>query len=109
MFLIAQTEATGGGGTGLLLYVVLFAAVIYFLMIRPQRNRVRQQWSLVSRLEIGDQVQTVGGMRGVVIGIEADNVLLGIEEGRVRVAMPAIATRMSSQSDELADEQDDEA
>ena len=97
--LLAQSESAGGGN--ILFTVVLFGAVIYFLMIRPQRTRLRKQQELARNIEVGDQVRTVGGMFGVVVGIQQDSVILGIEEGRIRVAMGAIAGRIEP---EVADE-----
>ena len=97
---LAQTEpaATGGGGS-LLIYMLFFGAVAYFFMIRPQRNRARRQQMLASQLEIGDQVRTIGGLFGVVIGLEPDSVVLGVEEGRIRVAKGAVASRIDTESD----------
>ncbi len=109
MFLLAQAESSGAG-VGWLIYLVIFGGILYFFMIRPQRNRVRQQQSLAAALEVGDQVRTVGGLFGVVIGIEPDSVLLGIEEGRIRIAKGAIASRVSSDdADDPADQTGGEA
>ena len=104
MFLIAQAESSGGGAGSLLLTVVFFGAVLYFLMIRPQRTRARKQHNLASSLEVGDQVRTVGGVFGVVIGIKRDSVVLGVEEGRIRVALGAIASRIAEETDETDEE-----
>ena len=106
MFLLAQADSSGGAGFGWLIYLVIFGGILYFFMIRPQRNRVRQQQQLASQLEVGDQVRTVGGLLGVVIGIESDAVVLGIEEGRIRVAKGAIGGRVTA--DEPADGSGDE-
>jgi preprotein translocase subunit YajC len=100
VLLLAQTESSGGGGTSLIIYVLLFGVVFYFMMIRPQRNRLRQQQSLARGLEVGDQVRTVGGVLGVVVGVQQDAVVLGIEEGRVRVAIGAIAAKIEPPSDD---------
>ena len=66
---------------------------MYFLMIRPQRKRMRRQRELSAALEIGDQVRTIGGLLGVVVGLGDDWVVLGIEDGRVRAQRSAIAGR----------------
>lgn len=106
MVLLATSHSSGG--TSLLLPIILFGAVLYFFMIRPQRRRIRQQRALLARLEVGDQVRTVGGIFGVVIGLEPDSIVLGIEEGRVRVARSAIGTRIESESDDPAESSDGE-
>ena len=105
--LLAQTN-TGAGGASLILPILLFGAVVYFFMIRPQRNRVRQQHAVASQLEIGDQIRTVGGIFGVVIGLEPDSVILGVEEGRIRVARAAVQSRIEPETEDIADPLDGE-
>lgn len=93
----AGTAGEGGGGIGglgIFIYLALFGAIIYFLMIRPQRRRTRQQREMTAALEIGDEVRTIGGLFGVVVGIADEHVVLGLEEGRIRVSRGAIAGKM---------------
>ncbi len=92
LFLIAQTE--GGDGFSFLLPLLLLGALMYFLMIRPQRKRMRNQRELAAALEVGDQVRTIGGLLGVVVGLGDDWVVLGVEDGRIRVQRNAIAGRV---------------
>ena len=86
--------AQGDGGFSFLLPLLLLGALMYFLIIRPQRKRARQQRELSSSLEVGDQVRTIGGLLGVVVGMGEDWVVLGIEDGRLRVQRNAIAGRI---------------
>ena len=78
-------------------------------MIRPQRNRVRQQHAVASQLEIGDQIRTVGGIFGVVIGLEPDSVILGVEEGRIpRRQSRGTEVRIEPETEDIADPLDGE-
>ena len=92
-------QQTGGGGSlGFLLPLLLLGVLMYFLIIRPQRKRVRRQQELASNLEVGDQVRTIGGILGVVVGLGEDWVLLGVEGGRIRLQRSAIAGRLNPDS-----------
>ena len=93
---IAQADA--GGGLSVLWPLLLLGALMYFLIIRPQRKRTRTQQALSAALEVGDQVRTIGGLMGVVVGLGDDWVTLGIEEGRIRVLRSAVAARMNADS-----------
>ncbi len=95
MFVFAQ-EASGGGAAGLLLPLLLFGGIFYFLIIRPQRSRLRKQQQLTQQIEIGDQIRTYGGVYGVVLAVDEDAVVIGLEEGRMRVAKQAIAARLNA-------------
>ncbi len=77
-----------------MLPLLLLGVLMYFLIIRPQRKRVRNQQQLASSLEVGDQVRTIGGLLGVVVGMGDDYVILGVEDGRIRVQRSAVAGRI---------------
>ncbi|HDH03677.1 MAG TPA: preprotein translocase subunit YajC [Actinobacteria bacterium] len=96
MFQLAQAAEDGGGdgAAGIIPFLVVMALISYFMFIRPQRNRAKKQRALAGALSIGDQVRTYGGLFGVVLSIDDEMVVLGIEEGRVRIAKPAIAVRL---------------
>lgn len=90
---LAQEGATGGGAS--LILLVVMVAVFWFFIIRPQRKRAQAQQQLAESLEIGDEIQTVGGIKGVVVAIDGDDVVLGVEEGRLRVTRRAVGNRVS--------------
>lgn len=70
----AYAQAAGGaaaaGGTaaliGFLPYLAIFA-IFYFLIIRPQQNRVKQQRAMVDAVKKGDDVITGGGILGKAV------------------------------------------
>lgn len=99
---LAQSSGDGatGGGLGVLPLIVVMGLIFYFLIIRPQRSRARHQQELSRTLEVGDQVRTYGGLFGVVVKVDDEAVVLGLEEGRVRVAKAAIAVRMTADEDD---------
>ena len=77
--------------TAPLLFLVLLFAVLWFVLIRPQRQRQAAQTSMLNELAPGEEVVTVGGLLGVVKGITDEHVTLEIAPGtEVRVAKQAI-------------------
>lgn len=75
------------------IYILLFLALIWFLMIRPQQRRRRELQNLIDRLAPGDDVVTVSGLYGTVTEIEeGDTILLEVaEDVDIRVAKGSIA------------------
>ncbi|MDJ0929619.1 preprotein translocase subunit YajC [Breoghania sp.] len=67
----AQTGAAAGGGELLLniLPFVLIFAVMYFLIIRPQRQRMKQHQEMVNSLRRGYTIVTTGGIVGKVVKV----------------------------------------
>jgi preprotein translocase subunit YajC len=58
--------ALGGGDSGFmgLLPIILMFVLLYFLMIRPQMKRAKEQKQMVEALQKGDEVVTAGGVVG---------------------------------------------
>jgi preprotein translocase subunit YajC len=96
---LAQASGDGGSSLAAFLPLLVIVAAFYFLLIRPQRQRAKRQRELLQQLEVGDRVQTVGGLYGVVVGMDEDAVVLGVEDGRIRVARRAVARRMTLDED----------
>ncbi|MCU7873715.1 MAG: preprotein translocase subunit YajC [Candidatus Thiodiazotropha sp. (ex Lucinoma borealis)] len=74
-----------------LLPLVIFGAVLYFLMIRPQVKRQKEHKKLVEALAKGDEIVTTGGMAGKISDLGENFLLVEISEGtEVKVRRQAI-------------------
>ena len=77
---------------GFLILLVAMFGFLYFLLIRPQRAQQRKHADLLGSLKPGDEVVTTGGIYGEVVQIDAERVMLEIDEDvRIAVARRAIA------------------
>ena len=93
--------APAGAGEGgissffpLLLMLGLAMGMIYFLMIRPMRQREKRHDEMVQALEKGDRVITAGGIYGEVESIDEDSVVLRVESGAtIRVTKGGLVSR----------------
>ena len=72
--------AQGGGMESMLLIVVMFG-VLYFLMIRPQMKRAKEQKAMIEALQKGDEVVSAGGVLGKISKINENYVTLEIAQG----------------------------
>lgn len=91
--LLAATKSTGSGAS-YLIFLGALLVVFYLLLVRPQRRRLRQHQDLVSTLEPGDEVVTIGGIIGYIQGIDEDAVRLEIADGcTIRVVKQSIARK----------------
>jgi preprotein translocase subunit YajC len=79
---IIAANSSGGGGGGLVSIgvLLLIPLAMYFLLIRPQRRRQRDQQSMQSSLEVGDEVMTASGIYGFITGFEDDKVWIEIDD-----------------------------
>lgn len=71
------TAGEGGMGLGLMImYFAFFAALMYFMAIRPQQKEKKKMQELLSRIAIGDSVLTSSGFYGVIIDMTEDTVII---------------------------------
>lgn len=91
----AQTApaAAGGGDSALLsmLPLVLMFVVLYFLMIRPQMKRQKEQRAMIDALQKGDEVVTIGGVLGKIEAISDTYMTLAVSEGQMQIERAAVA------------------
>jgi len=91
-FFLAATPS-GLGSFPLLLLVFMFA-MLYLLMIRPQQKRQKQWQSMLANIKSGDRVTTAGGIRGTIISIKDDAVVIRVapDNLKLEIAKSAIAS-----------------
>jgi preprotein translocase subunit YajC len=78
---------------GFLFVLIAMVAILYLLLIRPQRQQQRRHTEMIDKLKPGDEVITAGGIYGDVTEVHADRVSLEISEDvEVEVAKRAIAS-----------------
>lgn len=83
----------------LILFFVLMFGAMYFLMIRPQRKRQREQEHLLSELRKGTKVVTTGGIHGQVESVGEDTVVLSVESGAtMRVSKSSVIAKQAKKS-----------
>ena len=77
---LAASSSGGGSYTFLIVIVVLFG-LLYFVMIRPQRNKQRAAQQMQNQVQPGQRVRTTAGMYATVVEADADDVLLEVAPG----------------------------
>jgi preprotein translocase subunit YajC len=87
-------EGAGGFDWTIIIFLVMIFAMFYFLMIRPQRKRQKEQRELMEGLKRGDRVITAGGIYGVIESVSDDTVVVKVESGAtMRVAKGSVALK----------------
>jgi len=72
-------QGQGGGLMGFLPLVIIFV-IFYFLLIRPQQKRAKEQKAMLDNLKKGDKVITSGGEYGVIEEVKGNTVILKIAD-----------------------------
>lgn len=77
----------------------LIVLIFYFFMIRPQMKKQKEQKNFREALKVGDKVVTIGGVHGKILEVTDSNVLLSVDNGKLRIEKSAISY---SADDQLA-------
>jgi preprotein translocase subunit YajC len=73
--------------------LVIFGAMFYFLLIRPQQKQRKQQENLLKNIRSGDRVLTTGGIYGIVTNVKEKSFVVKIADNvKVEIAKSAIGT-----------------
>jgi preprotein translocase subunit YajC len=73
-----------------IIFMALMGVILYFIMIRPQQQRAKQQAKLISNLKSGDKVVTAAGIIGVVITVKDQTVSLRSADAKMEVTKSSV-------------------
>ena len=90
----AHAQGAGGApGTGMesIVLIVLMFAVLYFLMIRPQMKRAKEQKAMIDALQKGDEVVALGGLVGKIVELGDQYATIEVApETKIVIQRPAV-------------------
>lgn len=102
-FLLAQeaeSESEPGSLVALLLPLVILGGLFYFVLIRPQRRRMRQVEQIRDAVGVGDEIRTIGGIYAIVKSIENGDMVVDIGGGTLmRITRRAVAERLGGNTE----------
>ena len=77
MVLSGSTPANTGSSTMfIVVYILIFAAIIYFMMIRPQKKQKAKTEEMHNQMEPGDNIMTTSGFYGTILDIVDDTTII---------------------------------
>ena len=75
MSILAEASSAGAWG-GMIVWLVILFAFMYFFMIRPQQKETKRKNAMLAELGIGDTVLTTSGFYGTIIDLSDDTVIV---------------------------------
>jgi preprotein translocase subunit YajC len=77
-----------------MVFMILMFVAMYFILIRPQRQKQKETEKLQKALDAGDEVITIGGAHGVVTTVREHTVIVRVAEGKIEFDRSAIARKV---------------
>lgn len=94
MNFLTATTAQGGSSTSMIFMLVGMFALMYFMMIRPQKKRQKEEQAMRDSVEVGDEITTIGGICGRVVTTKEDSLIIetGADRNRLMIKRWAVQT-----------------
>lgn len=95
----AAAQQAAGGPAALIssfLPMILLFVVFYFILIRPQRKRDKENRDMLASLKVGDKITTIGGIVGTIVKIKDERIV--IETGTPSEKQPMTLERWAVRS-----------
>lgn len=67
--------------------LILLIAVMYFLMIRPQKKRERETTAMRNSVQVGDEIVTIGGICGKIVKTKDETIIIQVGADKVKFEM----------------------
>ena len=74
------TSDSGGSGFASIIFFALIFVAMYFLLLRPQRRRMKEAQLLQKSIEVGDEVLLTSGIIGFIDAIDGDVLWVSIAD-----------------------------
>ena len=91
------------GMYSIFMMVVVFA-IMWFLLIRPENKRKKQQDAMRENICTGDEIVTIGGMCGKVVQVTEETITFETGEDRVRIQIKKWAVQTNERAEAKARE-----
>ena len=83
--LAAWLQMPGGIGLLQLAPLLFIFAIFYFLLIMPQQRKQKKWQAMLSELKNGDKIVTSGGLRGTIVSLKDDAVILRVPPDNLKL------------------------
>lgn len=85
----------------MVIYLAVIFGAMYFLLIRPQRKKQKEEKKMRDNLQVGDEIITIGGIYGRVISLKEDTLVIesASDHSKLTVARWALQTNLTVHDD----------
>ena len=104
-FLETTTQTPAGGDlVSMILPLIAMFAVFYFILIRPENKRKKEAEAMRNALKVGDEIVTIGGLRGTVVSVKDEKFVIesGADQVRIELEKWAISTNETAAAAQAA-------
>ena len=104
--------AASGGLAMQLMVLVVFIAIMYFLLIRPQKKKEKKIQDMRNSLQVGDEIITIGGICGKIVKTKDDSIVIQVGADKIKFEMmrwsvsSVVSSSKTAKTNQMADEEE---
>lgn len=97
MYFLTEQAATGSNTSMIFMLIGMFA-LMYFMMIRPQKKRQKEEQEMRNAVEVGDEITTIGGICGKVVIVKEQHLIIetGADRNRMQITRWAVQQNVTA-------------
>ena len=112
----ATNQQSTGGFAGWIManfswiFMIGLLVLMYFIMIRPQQKKQKEEQKMRNNLRVGDELTTIGGIKGRVVSIKDNTIIVetGNDRSKIQFEKWAIQAVHTKHEDPIDDDDDDD-
>lgn len=83
---------------GTIIPLAVMLVVFYFMLIRPENKRKKEEAKMRNELAVGDEITTVGGIKGTICAVKETTIVIetGADRVRIEFTKDAVATKTAA-------------
>ena len=98
---LASTPTQGSSPWTMIIMLVIFVAIFYFMLIRPQKKREKEEQKMRNDIQVGDEIISIGGICGRIVSIKEDSIIIEspADHSKIKLLRTAIQTNKTAHDD----------
>lgn len=98
-------EKTPTGSTSIwpsLIMLALMVVAMYFILIRPQKKKQKEEKAMLDATKIGDEILTIGGIYGKIVAVKEESYIIetGPDRAKIKVAKWAMQQNFTKHAED---------
>ena len=104
MFSILMEPTTTGNASiwPSLIMLAVMAVAMYFILIRPQKKKQKEEKAMLDATKIGDEILTIGGIYGRIVAVKEESYIIetGPDRAKMKIAKWAMQQNFTKHADD---------
>lgn len=98
MYFLTEGTAAAGSNSSMIFMLIAMFAIMYFVMIRPQKKRQKEEQEMRNAVEVGDEITTIGGICGKVVIVKEQHLIIetGADRNRMQITRWAVQQNVTA-------------